>query len=696
MSSYLVLARKWRPQKFADLVGQAHISQTLTNAIAQNRVAHAFLFTGSRGVGKTTTARLFAKALNCVDLRDGEPCNACAACGEITEGRSMDVIEIDGASNRGINEIRELREAVRYAPTRDRYKIYIIDEVHMLTTEAFNALLKTLEEPPPHAIFIFATTDANKIPVTILSRCQRYDFKRIQIRDLVAHLQKIAKAEGIEFEDAALQLIARNARGGVRDALSAMDQIIAFAPPPISSEKAAEILGVASRETLISMAQALLRSDVNAAIEALALVDRYGQSLSQFAFDLLEFLRDITVIAASANAKSDLVELSVLEREAMAPYIEKQNMERLQRLFSLWYECSELIPRSLSPKLLMEMTLVKMCQTQAVMPLGNIMHRLDALAKGLMQNAEIPSDAFERAQNYLKQTLPVIAVASTPDSASSEQVDAKKKPELATAENKSAATEATATETIAEEIPTKKNENPLQEIADEVVDRKSAEDDALKEDLSSHEKQESAEKSAIDKAQIPNASDLSQENAASDALIGAACERNRYMTQEAEDDDYNDFLQAQLEDLSQKQFAVSPASAHNAGALPNDWEVFVRQLPTILCAIMEQAVMQRFDAQELRIELPRVFAPIVNNEYRVLTLEALKDFWGAEPKLTIEYKELAEGAESLAAMRKLKELEQHKAKIAEIRQSSVIKEAIAIFEADPQKLRICHKPKDNV
>ena len=221
-ASYIVLARKWRPQTFADLVGQQHIAVTLQNAIAQNRVAHAFLFTGSRGVGKTSTARIFAKALNCAKAPVSEPCNACQSCLEITDGHSMDVIEIDGASNRGINEIREVLDAVRYAPSRDRYKIYIIDEVHMLTTEAFNALLKTLEEPPPHVIFIFATTDPNKIPITIVSRCQRYDFKRIQTDDLVEHLSKIAQSEHIDFEESALRLIARTARGGVRDALSAI------------------------------------------------------------------------------------------------------------------------------------------------------------------------------------------------------------------------------------------------------------------------------------------------------------------------------------------------------------------------------------------------------------------------------------------------------------------------------------------
>lgn len=398
--SYLVLARKWRPQTFEDVVGQQHIMQTLQNAIAQNRVAHAFLFTGSRGVGKTSTARIFAKALNCHHAPCAEPCNACPSCLEITEGKSLDVIEIDGASNRGIDPIRELREAVRYAPARDRYKIYIIDEVHMLTTEAFNALLKTLEEPPPHALFIFATTDPNKVPVTIVSRCQQYDFKRITVNDLVAHLKRIAESENIPFEDGALQLIARTARGGARDALSSMDQIIAFAAPPITAEKAAEILGVASRETLTTLVKAVLSHDVNTAIECLQKADQYGQDLAQFAFDLLAYLRDITLCVATKN-KPGVTELSANEVQTLAPVLKITSVNTLQRIFQIWYETSELIPKSLSPKLFMEMTLVKMCNVENVIPLTQILQKLDALTKTIAPN--LPPNALEQVRAYLGQ-----------------------------------------------------------------------------------------------------------------------------------------------------------------------------------------------------------------------------------------------------------------------------------------------------
>ena len=397
--SYIVLARKWRPQTFTDLVGQQHIAVTLRNAIAQNRVAHAFLFTGSRGVGKTSTARIFAKALNCEHFPCEEPCNVCQSCREITEGNSVDVREFDAASNRGIDAIRdEVIGTVNYAPVRDRYKIYIIDEVHMLTTEAFNALLKTLEEPPPHIVFIFATTDPNKIPITIVSRCQRYDFKRIGIDDLVAHLGAIAQAETIAFEDAALRLIARTARGGVRDALSAMDQIIAFAEQPIDGEKAAEVLGVASRETLIQMGESVIRKDVASALAAIEKVDRYGQNLSQFAFDLLEFWRDVTVLAAAPGAP---VELDQAEKQSVMKWLPMTTYDCLQRVFQIWYQTSEMLPKSLSPRLVMEMAAIRMCQVETVVPLDGILRKIDALSKALAGSIQLAPDALEHVQSFL-------------------------------------------------------------------------------------------------------------------------------------------------------------------------------------------------------------------------------------------------------------------------------------------------------
>jgi DNA polymerase-3 subunit gamma/tau len=241
--SYKVLALKYRPQTFEDVVGQKPITQALQNAIATKRVAHAYLFAGSRGVGKTSVARILAKALNCQEGPTPHPCGHCSFCQEIKDGISVDVLEIDGASNRGINEIRELRENVKYLPSKNKYKIYIIDEVHMLTTEAFNALLKTLEEPPPHVIFVFATTEPHKIPLTILSRCQRYDFKRIPSSSILDQLKKIASEEGMEVSDPGLHLIARQAQGSMRDAQSLLDQVFSFSGPKISEEEVIEAWG---------------------------------------------------------------------------------------------------------------------------------------------------------------------------------------------------------------------------------------------------------------------------------------------------------------------------------------------------------------------------------------------------------------------------------------------------------------------
>src|SRR5262249_55943875 len=259
--SYQVIARKYRPQTFEEVVGQKPIVTTLRNAIEQRRVHHAYLFSGPRGVGKTTVARLLAKSLNCEKGPTAIPCNACASCAEIAQSRSMDVLEIDGASNRGIENIRELRETVRYAPARDRYKIFIIDEVHMLTDPAWNALLKTLEEPPPQVVFAFATTEYREIPRTILSRCQHFEFRKVAPSELLAHLAKVAEGEGVGAEPGVFDLIARVADGSLRDALSALDQVIAFSGTKVTADQARTILGVVDRELIVGFYQAVRERD---------------------------------------------------------------------------------------------------------------------------------------------------------------------------------------------------------------------------------------------------------------------------------------------------------------------------------------------------------------------------------------------------------------------------------------------------
>ncbi|MDE2181205.1 MAG: DNA polymerase III subunit gamma/tau, partial [candidate division NC10 bacterium] len=264
--SYLVLARRWRPQSFDEVAGQRPVTQTLKNAIAKDRVAHALLFAGPRGVGKTTTARILAKALNCERGRSPDPCGACASCNAIVAGRSVDCLEIDGASNRGIDEVRELREIVRYAPSRDKHKVIIIDEVHMLTEPAFNALLKTLEEPPPGVIFILATTHAHKIPPTILSRCQRHDFRRLGQEEILPRLQQIAREEGATVSDGAMKAIARAAEGSLRDAQSLLDQAIAYSGDAVSEEDVAVVLGLVEGELLAQTTQAIIERDSSLAL----------------------------------------------------------------------------------------------------------------------------------------------------------------------------------------------------------------------------------------------------------------------------------------------------------------------------------------------------------------------------------------------------------------------------------------------
>src|SRR4051812_25346280 len=293
--SYQVIARKYRPQRFSDDVGQEHVTQTLGNAIAQSRIAHAYLFVGPRGTGKTTIARIFAKCLNCTggpspDFPDSDP-----RCQEITEGRSLDVLEIDGASNRGIEEIRELRETVKYAPASSKFKIYIIDEVHMLTKEAFNALLKTLEEPPAHVKFMFATTEPEKVLPTILSRCQRFDLRRIPAGLIVKHLSQISRQEKVEIDEPALYAIARGAEGGMRDAESTLDQLISFCGNKIRENDVLSMFGLAARAQLLALAGAIIRGDANMALRELNDLARNGKDLGRLLSDLLSYFRNLMI-----------------------------------------------------------------------------------------------------------------------------------------------------------------------------------------------------------------------------------------------------------------------------------------------------------------------------------------------------------------------------------------------------------------
>ncbi len=376
--SYLVLARKWRPQAFEEVVGQRHITQTLQNAISQKRVAHAFLFAGARGVGKTSTARILAKALNCETGPQINPCNHCITCQEITNGALMDVIEIDGASNRGIDEIRELKENVRYTPAKSRYKIYIIDEVHMLTREAFNALLKTLEEPPPHIVFIFATTEPHKIPATILSRCQRYDFKRIPLREVMESLKRIAEEEKIQISQRGLLSISRESEGSLRDAQSLLDQVIAYAGKNIRDEDIGEVLGLIDQKILNDTIEAIASQDVERCMEIIETVYRFGNDLQHFCRELLQYLRNLILIKVSQHPEG-LMELPEEELGIFKKQAEKFQFDQLNHLFSLLLKGEQEIAQSTFPRTMLEMTLIRMATLQPILPIDEMMKKLEAL-----------------------------------------------------------------------------------------------------------------------------------------------------------------------------------------------------------------------------------------------------------------------------------------------------------------------------
>lgn len=379
---YIVLARKYRPHVFDDVVGQEHITRTLQNAIEQDRVAHALLFVGSRGVGKTTCARILACALNCEHGPTIEPCGECSACLEIQNGTSVDVIEIDGASNNSVDQIRDIRESVKLLPSRGKRKMYIIDEVHMLSTSAFNALLKTLEEPPLHVIFVFATTEPHKIPETILSRCQRFDFKRITETKIVGRLQAIAQKEGIQIEEAALAHIAREAKGGMRDSLSLLDQVIAFCGTTISEERTREVLGIADLRVLGDLARAILSSNGQAALEIVSELFRAGLDLQKFAGELVAYFRDLMIIKLCPDPKK-LLDLTDGELAARSELCGRQSAGSLHRALNALLKGAEEISRSSYPKLVLEMTLLRLCMQGPTQSLGQVLEGLTRLEQRL-------------------------------------------------------------------------------------------------------------------------------------------------------------------------------------------------------------------------------------------------------------------------------------------------------------------------
>ncbi len=380
--SYLVLARKYRPQTFDEVVGQSHVTRTLANAISSNRVAHAILFSGPRGTGKTTVARILAKAMNCIEGPVPVPCDQCRSCREIRTGSSVDVYEIDGASNNSVDQIRELRENVRYTPVHSRYKIYIIDEVHMLSIAAFNALLKTLEEPPPHIQFMFATTEPHKIPVTILSRCQRHEFRRIEIQAIQKQMQMICAKEGIHLSDDSQWTLAREAGGSMRDALSLLDLVNSCANGDASSEQVTELLGVVDRKMIFDISGAALGGDIPSILDLLDVVYARGYDMKKLYADLVEHFRNMLVIKMGTRI-DHLVDLPAHEIDLVREHVKGVTPAFLHQLFELLLAEEPALRFSAQPKMVLEMVFLRMCRIKPALSMDLLIEKLDSLREAI-------------------------------------------------------------------------------------------------------------------------------------------------------------------------------------------------------------------------------------------------------------------------------------------------------------------------
>ncbi|MEF2879884.1 MAG: DNA polymerase III subunit gamma/tau [Blautia sp.] len=387
--SYTALYRKFRPQNFEDVKGQEHIVTTLKNQIKADRIGHAYLFCGTRGTGKTTIAKILAKAVNCEHPVDGSPCGQCPACQAIGDGTSMNVIEIDAASNNGVDNIREIREEVAYRPTAGRYKVYIIDEVHMLSAGAFNALLKTLEEPPSYVIFILATTEVHKIPITILSRCQRYDFKRITVETIADRLTELMEKEGNQVEDKAIRYIAKAADGSMRDALSLLDQCIAFyLGEKLTYEKVLENLGAVDTEVFSGLLRQILAQDTPKAIRTLEKIIIQGRELGQFVTDFIWYMRNLLLVATSDNPE-EAVDASAENLERMKEESRMVSIETLMRYIRIFSELSNQIKYASQKRVLVEIALIKLCQPVMETNLDSLFDRVRVLEEKLKNGAVI-------------------------------------------------------------------------------------------------------------------------------------------------------------------------------------------------------------------------------------------------------------------------------------------------------------------
>jgi DNA polymerase-3 subunit gamma/tau len=399
--SYLIYARKYRPMTFEEMIGQKPVVQTLKNAVKNNRVSQAYIFSGMRGVGKTTAARILAKALNCQEGPTPAPCNKCEFCTGINEDRSIDVLEIDGASNRGIDEVRSLREGVKYKPIHSRYKVIIIDEVHMLTREAFNALLKTLEEPPAHTVFIFATTEFHKVPATIVSRCQHFEFKKISQKELINHLLDITKKENITLSPFGLSLIAEAADGSLRDVLSLLDQAVAFSGDVINDDDLKEILGTISHNVLLQFSTAILEENADKVFALVEEIIEHGFDLRFFYKELIQHFRNLLLVRTVEDPQ-DLLPFAKEDMKKLKTISEKVSVEELLRYLVALQEGEQGLKFSSHPRIYLEAQLVKLCHYKKIVPLKGILKDIEEIKKELKESLRSPRTPDYPQPNYSK------------------------------------------------------------------------------------------------------------------------------------------------------------------------------------------------------------------------------------------------------------------------------------------------------